>query len=71
MYDTRYDEDFQCSWTLVAAENNVVVIRFTSFELEDDEMCTYDHVEVKHSYYYLPHNFQMVPTAKEARWAGG
>ena len=48
MYETRYDEDIQCSWTINAAESNVVEIRFTSFELEEDELCRYDNVEVEY-----------------------
>ena len=50
MYETRYDEDIQCSWTIYTAENNFVEIRFTSFELEEDELCRYDNVEVKYGY---------------------
>ena len=46
-YDTRYDENIQCRWTISAAENNFVEIRFTNFELEDDYLCTYDYVKVK------------------------
>jgi len=44
--DTNYISARDCSWTIVSAGNNGVQLDFIEFELELENDCSYDYVEV-------------------------
>uniref|UniRef100_A0A182QG59 Metalloendopeptidase n=1 Tax=Anopheles farauti TaxID=69004 RepID=A0A182QG59_9DIPT len=41
-----YDNGADCEWTIVADSGQNVQLKFLSFELEEEKMCSYDYVEV-------------------------
>ncbi|KFB52683.1 AGAP003702-PA-like protein [Anopheles sinensis] len=41
-----YDNGADCEWTIVADPGLNVQLKFLSFELEEEKMCSYDYVEV-------------------------
>ncbi|XP_049534973.1 tolloid-like protein 2 isoform X2 [Anopheles darlingi] len=41
-----YDNGADCEWTIVAPRYHTVQLKFLSFELEEEKLCSYDYVEV-------------------------
>jgi len=41
-----YMDDLECSWTIVTADNNVLRLQFSNFQLDDQSAACPDYVEV-------------------------
>ncbi|XP_052697133.1 cubilin-like isoform X2 [Crassostrea angulata] len=46
-YPTPYHNEANCTWLITVAENRVVDLKFSSFEVEAHPSCGYDYVEVR------------------------
>ncbi|XP_029345465.1 cubilin isoform X2 [Acyrthosiphon pisum] len=46
-YPNNYFRDSECVWILKSSFGNLVSLNFIAFELEDDEFCNEDYVEVR------------------------
>ncbi|CAI6368736.1 unnamed protein product [Macrosiphum euphorbiae] len=46
-YPNNYFRDSECVWILKSSYGNLVSLNFIDFELEDDEFCNEDYVEVR------------------------
>ncbi|XP_029345463.1 cubilin isoform X3 [Acyrthosiphon pisum] len=46
-YPNNYFRDSECVWILKSSVGNLVSLNFIAFELEDDEFCNEDYVEVR------------------------
>lgn len=46
-YPNNYLRDSECVWTIKASVGNRMSLNFIDFELEDDEFCNEDYVEVR------------------------
>ncbi|XP_055853298.1 dorsal-ventral patterning protein tolloid [Episyrphus balteatus] len=44
--DRNYDENMDCEWTIQAPPSSNVQLFFLEFDIENNENCTYDYVEV-------------------------
>lgn len=44
--DTDYELMEDCDWYIDAAEDKRILIKFTSFELEYEQSCLYDYVQI-------------------------
>jgi len=48
--DSDYDKKEDCEWVIEAGEGQRVRLRFLSFEVEHEQDCSYDYVEVFDGY---------------------
>ena len=48
--DSDYDKKEDCDWVIEAGEGQRVRLRFLSFEVEHEQDCSYDYVEVFDGY---------------------
>ena len=45
--DITYENKVDCDWIIEASQGQMVRLWFTTFELEGEQDCGYDHVEVR------------------------
>lgn len=43
----KYDLETNCIWTITAPEHQVIHLKFLEFDLEYQESCLYDFVEIR------------------------
>ena len=55
--DVNYDNKEDCDWILEAPEHKSVRLSFGNFELEDEQDCGYDFIEVRFSLEMILWNF--------------
>ena len=48
--DVNYDNKEDCDWILEAPEGKNVHLNFVNFELEDEQDCGYDFIEVREKF---------------------
>ena len=48
--DSDYDKKEDCEWVIEASEGRRIRLKFLSFELEHEQDCSYDYVEVYDGY---------------------
>ena len=53
--DENYDNRVECAWTIEAPVGFNVLLRFLTFELEDEQDCGYDDVKVFDGFDELAH----------------
>lgn len=46
-YPNNYFRDSECIWILKSSIGNRIVLNFIAFELEEDEFCNEDYVEIR------------------------
>ena len=46
-YPNAYPHNLHCVWTVIVPDNEVVTLTFTHMDLESDDNCRYDYVEVQ------------------------
>ena len=47
--DGIYEQDLDCTWTIESPPDKVVKLDITDFELEPDDFCRYDSLEVHYT----------------------
>ena len=50
--DGQYDHSVDCRWTIVGAENDTIELKMLKFDLEQDDMCSYDYLKVSIILFY-------------------
>src|SRR4051812_2900533 len=48
--DVNYDKKEDCDWVIESAEGKRIRLRFLTFEIEHEQDCGYDYVEVYDGY---------------------
>ena len=49
-YPKPYSPEASCVWIVSVSEGHILALTFTDLDLEDDDSCHYDYVEVSSSY---------------------
>ena len=45
--DGLYDNNLECTWTIITDQNNIVQLFIFEFDLEEDDWCRFDKLKVQ------------------------